>query len=101
MHCGRLSDDRTPLTLTPNESPRKREWIRSVSKRRAPQNVISLGCLVSRSHRMRVEEMVRELVDSCSSVVHAVRLTAVVALAKGIIGAGRLSPATIGRSLSG
>ena len=50
---------------------------------------------------MRVEEMVRELVDSCSSVVHAVRLTAVVALAKGIIGAGRLSPATIGRSLSG
>ena len=50
---------------------------------------------------MRVGEMVRELVDSCSSVVHAVRLTAVVVLAEGIIGAGRLSPATIGRSLSG
>jgi hypothetical protein len=50
---------------------------------------------------MRVGEMVRELVDSCSSVVHSVRLTAVVALVEGIIGTGRLSPATIGRGLPG
>jgi Transposase DDE domain len=50
---------------------------------------------------MRVEAMVRELVDSCSSVVHAVRVTAVTALVEGIIRGGRLSPATIGRVLPG
>ena len=50
---------------------------------------------------MRVVEMVRELVGSCSSVVHAVRVTAVTALVEGIIRAGRLSPATIGRVLPG
>ena len=50
---------------------------------------------------MRVVKMVRELVGGCSSVVHAVRVTAVVALVEGIIRGGRLSPATIGRVLSG
>jgi hypothetical protein len=50
---------------------------------------------------MRVVDMVRELVGSCSSVVHAVRVTAVTALVEGIIRGGRLSPATIGRVLSG
>jgi Transposase DDE domain len=50
---------------------------------------------------MRVVEMVRELVGSCSSVVHAVRVTAVIALVEGIIRGGRLSPATIGRVLRG
>src|SRR6476659_7988141 len=44
--------------------------------------------------------MVRELVGGCSSVVHAVRVTAVTALVEGIIRSGRLSPATIGRVLS-
>ena len=50
---------------------------------------------------MRVGAMVRELVGSCSSVVHAVRVTAVTALVEGIIRGGRLSPATIGRLLPG
>lgn len=50
---------------------------------------------------MRVVEMVRELVGSCSSVVHAVRVTAVTALVEGIIRGGRLTPATIGRVLPG
>ena len=50
---------------------------------------------------MRVEAMVRELVGSCSSVVHAVRVVAVTALVEGIIRGGRLSPATIGRVLAG
>lgn len=50
---------------------------------------------------MRVVDMVRELVGSCSSVVHAVRVAAVTALVEGIIRGGRLSPATIGRVLSG
>ena len=50
---------------------------------------------------MRVGDMVRELVGSCSSVVHAVRVTAVRALVEGIIRGGRLSPATIGRVLRG
>jgi len=45
--------------------------------------------------------MVRELVGSCSSVVHAVRVTAVVELVEGIVRGGRLSPATIGRVLPG
>lgn len=50
---------------------------------------------------MRVVDMVRELVGSCSSVVHAVRVTAVTALVEGIVRGGRLSPATIGRTLPG
>jgi len=50
---------------------------------------------------MRVESMVRELIGGCSSVVHAVRLGTVVKLVEGIIRGGRLSPATIGRSLRG
>lgn len=50
---------------------------------------------------MRVVKMVRELVGSCSSVVHAVRAAAVTALVEGVIRGGRLSPATIGRVLSG
>jgi len=48
---------------------------------------------------MRVVDMVRELVGSCSSVVHAVRAAAVTAMVEGIIRGGRLSPATIGRVL--
>jgi len=50
---------------------------------------------------MRVEAMVRELISGCSSVVHAVRLGTVVKLVEGIIRGGRLSPATVGRSLRG
>ena len=50
---------------------------------------------------MRVADMVRELVGSCSSVVHAVRVRAVTAMVEGIIRGGRLSPATIGRVLPG
>ena len=50
---------------------------------------------------MRVVEMVRDLVGRCSSVVHAVRVTAVTALVEGIVRGGRLSPATIGRVLAG
>ena len=50
---------------------------------------------------MRVVDMVRELVGRCSTVVHAVRAAAVTALVEGIIRAGRLTPATIGRLLPG
>jgi hypothetical protein len=50
---------------------------------------------------MRVVEMVRDLVGSCSSVVHTVRVAAVTALVDGIVRGGRLSPATIGRVLPG
>jgi hypothetical protein len=50
---------------------------------------------------MRVEAMVRELIGRCSSVVHAVRLGTVVKLVEGIVLGGRLSPATIGRSIRG
>ena len=50
---------------------------------------------------MRVGEMVRELVGKCSRVVHAVRVAAVTAAVEGIVDGGRLSPATIGRALSG
>jgi hypothetical protein len=50
---------------------------------------------------MRVMEMVRELIGSCSSVVHAVRVTAVMALVEGIVRGGRLSPASMGRVLPG
>lgn len=50
---------------------------------------------------MRVEAMVRELIGVCSSVVHAVRLATVIKLVEAIIRGGRLTPATIGRSLRG
>jgi hypothetical protein len=50
---------------------------------------------------MRVVAMVRELIGRCSSVVHAVRLATVVRLIEAIILGGKLSPATIGRSLRG
>jgi hypothetical protein len=50
---------------------------------------------------MRVVEMVRDLVGSCSSVVHTVRVAAVTALVEGVIRSGRLSPAAIGRVLPG
>jgi Transposase DDE domain len=50
---------------------------------------------------MRVEAMVRELIGVCSSVVHAVRLMTVIKLVEAIIRSGRLTPATIGRSLRG
>jgi len=50
---------------------------------------------------MRVGEMVRELVSSCSSVVHRVRVTAVAAMVESIVRGGRLSPAAIGRVLPG
>lgn len=50
---------------------------------------------------MRVEAMVRELIGGCSSVVHAVRLGTVVKLVEGIVLGGRLSPASIGRSVRG
>ena len=50
---------------------------------------------------MRVGDMVRKLVGSCSRVVHSVRVTAVTAMVEGIIHGGRLSPATIGRGLQG
>ncbi len=50
---------------------------------------------------MRVGEMVREVVGECSSVMHAVRLATVVRAVEGIVRGGRLSPATIGRSLPG
>jgi hypothetical protein len=50
---------------------------------------------------MHVGKMVRQLVEGCSSVVHVARLAAVVKVVEGIIGGGRLSPATIGRNLEG
>jgi hypothetical protein len=50
---------------------------------------------------MRVGQMVRELVDGCSRVMHSARVGAVVRVVDGIIRGGRLSPATIGRSLPG
>jgi len=50
---------------------------------------------------MRVEAMVRELIGVCSSGLHAVRLGTVIKVVEGIILGGKLSPATIGRSLRG
>jgi hypothetical protein len=50
---------------------------------------------------MRVEEMVRQVLDGCSTVVHNARFAAVVKAVEGIIGGDRLAPATIGRSLPG
>ena len=48
---------------------------------------------------MRVGAMVRQLVGSCSGVMHAARLGAVVKAVEGIVQGGRLSPATMGRNL--
>lgn len=48
---------------------------------------------------MRVGEMVRQLVEGCSTVVHVTRLAAVVKAVEGIVRGGRLTPATIGRNL--
>jgi Transposase DDE domain len=50
---------------------------------------------------MRVEQMVRQLVGECSEDVHASRLKAVVKVVEGVIAAGRLSPASVGRRLPG
>jgi hypothetical protein len=50
---------------------------------------------------MRVGRMVRELVEGCSSFMHAARLAAVMKVVEGIIKGDRLSPATIGRNLPG
>lgn len=50
---------------------------------------------------MRVGAMVRQLVGSCSGVMHAARLGAVVKAVEGIVQGGRLSPATMGRNLPG
>jgi hypothetical protein len=50
---------------------------------------------------MRVEKMVRQLVEGCIQVVHVARLAAVVKVVEGIVSGGRLSPATIGRNLEG
>lgn len=50
---------------------------------------------------MRVEAMVRELIDECSTVVHSVRLGTVVKLVEAVVLSGALRPASIGRSLQG
>lgn len=50
---------------------------------------------------MRVEKMIRQLVDGCSGTVHDARTTATVKVVEGIIRGGKLSPATIGRNLPG
>ena len=50
---------------------------------------------------MRVARMVRQLVEGCSVDVHLARLAAVIKVVEGIIRGGRLSPAAIGRNLSG
>jgi hypothetical protein len=50
---------------------------------------------------MRVEKMVRRVVGGCAPKVHGHRLNAVAQIAEGIIKAGRVSPASIGRSLEG
>jgi len=50
---------------------------------------------------MRVGDMLRQVVESCSPVVHASRVDAVTKVVEGIVKAGRLVPASIGRSLPG
>jgi hypothetical protein len=50
---------------------------------------------------MRVEKMVRRVVGGCAPKVHGHRLNAVAQIAGGIIKAGRVSPASIGRRLEG
>lgn len=50
---------------------------------------------------MRVVRMVRQVCRSCRDVVHAKRFDAVVAVVEGVVRAGRLTPAAIGRGLWG
>jgi hypothetical protein len=50
---------------------------------------------------MRVGSMVRQLVGACSVVVHKKRVAAAVKGVEGILRCGRLSPASIGRTLPG
>jgi hypothetical protein len=50
---------------------------------------------------MRVGEMVRQLVGKCSADVHQSRLKAVTKVVEGVIKAGRLMPASVGRRLPG
>lgn len=50
---------------------------------------------------MRVGEMVRQLFGSCSTVMHTGRARAVMAMVEGVIRAGRLVPAAVGRALPG
>lgn len=50
---------------------------------------------------MRVGDMLRQVVGGCSKVVHASRVAAVAKVVEGIVEAGRLVPASIGRSLPG
>lgn len=48
---------------------------------------------------MRVGKMVRHLMEGCSPVVHSARLAAFAKVVEGIIYAGRLVPASVGRNL--
>lgn len=50
---------------------------------------------------MRVDTMVRHLLEGCSSAMHAARLATVVKVVEGIIRGERLVPATMGRHLPG
>jgi hypothetical protein len=50
---------------------------------------------------MRVSKMVRQVLDGCSSVMHAARFAALVKVIEGIVRGERLVPATMGRSLAG
>lgn len=50
---------------------------------------------------MRVEAMVRQLVEGCRANVHAKRLGAVTKVVEGIVRGGRLVPASIGKNLPG
>jgi hypothetical protein len=50
---------------------------------------------------MRVVRMVRQVCRSCRDVVHAKRFETVTAVVEGIVRAGRLTPAAIGRGLWG
>jgi DDE family transposase len=48
---------------------------------------------------MRVRQMVGQVLEGCTAVVHVARLAAVVKVVEGIIHGGRLCPATMGRNL--
>jgi len=50
---------------------------------------------------MRVDAMVRHLLEGCSSAMHAARLAAVAKVVEGIVRGDRLVPATMGRHLPG
>lgn len=50
---------------------------------------------------MRVSQILRQVCRGCIRSVHAARLAAIVAVAEAISAAGRLVPATVGRSLRG